>query len=222
MDELLRFETITLRNREGHTVFQDLDWNLGVGERATIHASPGTGASAILRLAAGLAHPQEGRVILDGVALGPYSFDHPFLKRGGIGWVPTKGGLLANLSLRANAALPLRFLRAHSRSRAEEMAQEGLEKAGLGPRAELRPHALEPRERWLGALVRAALARPDLWLLDQPPGGLEARERQNAEGMILEAAEQTDTAFLVAGGEWMALPGEAFHLEQGRLVPGGL
>lgn len=161
-------------------------------------------------------------MVLDGIPLGPYTFDHPFLKRGGLGWVPTEGGLLVNLSLLANVALPLRFLRGQSRDRAEACARECLEKAGLASRAELRPHALEPRERWLGALMRAAVTKPTLWLLDQPPGKLEARERTCAERLILEAAEDPATAFLVAGNGWKTLAGMEFHLEAGRIVPGGL
>lgn len=224
MAELLRFEAVTLHNREGRMVFQELNWSLPVGGRTHVHAAPGTGASALLRLCAGLAHPQEGRVILEGLPLGPYTYDHPFLKRGGIGWVPTDGGLLANLNLLANVALSLRFLRGHSQLRAKEIAQEGLDRAGLGgPQAELRPHALEPRERWLGALVRAAVTRPHLWLLDQPPGKLETREHQSAERFLFEAAENADTAFVIAGSkDWRGLVGEEFHLEQGRLVPGGV
>jgi predicted ABC-type transport system involved in lysophospholipase L1 biosynthesis ATPase subunit len=222
MAELLRFEAITLLNAEGRTVFRQLDWSLSVGGHAHIRATAGTGASALLRLCAGLANPQEGQVVLDGLPLGPHTFDHPFLKRGGIGWVPTEGGLLANLSLRANVALPLRFLRGHSRLRADEIAQAGLDQAGLGARTELRPHALEPRERWLGALVRAALTRPSLWLVDQPPSSLEPPERQSAERMVLEAAEHLGTAFVIVGGDWVGLAGDEFHLEQGRLVPGGV
>jgi len=222
MDELLRLEALSLLNAEGRRVFRNLDWSLPYGGRAHLHSTPGTGASAFLRLCAGLAHPQEGRVILDGVPLGPYTFDHPFLKRGGIGWVPTEGGLLVNLSLLANVALPLRFLRGQSRADAEASARKCLEQAGLASRTELRPHALEPRERWLGALVRATLMKPTLWLLDQPPGKLEARERKGAERLILEAAEDPATAFLVAGNGWKALEGTEFHLEEGRIVPGGL
>jgi predicted ABC-type transport system involved in lysophospholipase L1 biosynthesis ATPase subunit len=223
MAELLRFEAVTLHNMEGRMVFQELDWSLPAGGRVQVQAAAGIGASALLRLAAGLAHPQAGRVILEGVPLGPYTFDHPFLKRGGLGWVPTEGGLLANLNLRANVALPLRFLRGHSQPRAEAMAQEHLDQAGLGAQADLRPHAVEPRERWLAALVRAFVTDPSLWLLDQPPGKLEARERQSAEHFLFQAAKNADTAFLIAGSKgWKGLTGQEFHLEQGRIVPGGL
>jgi len=223
MAEILRLEAITLQNLEGRMVFQGLDWSLATGGRAQVHASAGTGTSAFLRLCAGLAHPQEGRVILDGLPLGPYAFDHPFLKRGGMGWVPTEGGLLANLSLLANVALPLRFLRGHAHSRAEEIAQEALDQAGLGPQAGRRPHALEPRERWLGALVRAAVTHPELWLLDQPPGKLDPTQRRGTERILLDAASDAGTAFVIAGSkDWTGLAAAEFHLEQGRLVPGGV
>ena len=218
MAELLRLEALTLRNREGRTVFRDLELRLEAGERVHVQAAPGTGGTALLRLAAGLTQPQEGRVLLEGVALGPYTVDHPFLTGGGLGWVPTEGGLLANLSLSANVALPLRFLRGHSRVQAEEMALEGLERAGLGALAGLRPHALEPRERWMGALVRAALTRPRLWLLDKPPGRLEGPEWRRAEDMV----RQTEGAFLAVDEAWKPLANAEYHLEQGRLLPGGL
>jgi len=222
MDEILRLEHVTLQNAEGRMVFGALDWGLAVGGRVHIHAEAGTGASAFLRLCAGLAHPQEGRVLLDGIPLGPYTFDHPFLKRGGIGWVPTDGGLLANLSLCANVALPLRFLRGQARPRAEELAMDWLDRAGLISHAGLRPHALEPRDRWLGSLVRAAATGPRLWMLDQPPGNLDARERKAAARLILEAAGNPETTFITAGERpWEGLAAADFKLEQGILVAGG-
>ena len=56
------------------------------------------------------------------------------------------------------------------------------------PAADHRPHALEPRERWLGALVRAALMEPELWLVDHPAGALSRRLQESA-AMILERGE---------------------------------
>lgn len=222
MGELLRLDQVTLRNQEGRAVFQALDWSLPRGGRVHFQGTSGQGASAFLRLCAGLAHPQEGTVFLDGRPLGPYTFDHPFLKRGGIGWVPTGGGLLANLDLRANVALPLRFLRGHSRSQALEIAQEHLERADLGALVDLRPHALEPRDRWLGALVRAAVSAPELWLLDQPPEGMNHLP-DCVEAILKGAAANPGTAFLVVGSRlWSGVEQEVVHLEQGRIVPGGL
>jgi len=222
MGELLRLNQVTLRNQEGRAVFQTLDWSLPRGGRVHLQGTSGQGASAFLRLCAGLAHPQEGTVFLDGHPLGPYTFDHPFLKRGGIGWVPTGGGLLANLDLCANVALPLRFLRGHSRNQALGIARDQLEQAGLSALLGLRPHALEPRDRWMGALVRAAVSAPELWLLDQPPEGMNHLPDCVAV-LLKEAVSNLGTAFLVVGSRlWSGVEQEVVHLEQGRIVPGGL
>ena len=115
MAELLRLEGVSLEGSDGRMVFQNLNWSLPPGGRVRLHAPSGAGTSALLRLCAGLADPQEGRVLLDEVSLSSHAFAHPFLKEGGIGWVPRDKGLLDNLSLWANVALPLRFLRGHTR-----------------------------------------------------------------------------------------------------------
>jgi len=219
MADILRLEGVSLDGGDGRMVFRNLDWSLPPGGRARLHAPSGAGTSALLRLCAGLADPQEGRVILDEVPLSPHAFAHPFLKEGGVGWVPREKGLLDNLSLCANVALPLRFLRGHPRLRAEELAREWLEASGLSSRAQYRPHDLEPRERWLGALVRAAAIEPRLWLLDRPPSGLDQRGRAHASRILRKAAAKPETAFVIAGdadgGELATIH---FQIENGQLV----
>lgn len=222
MDDLLRLEGVSLESDEGRMVFRKLHWSLPPGGRARFHAPSTAVTSALLRLCAGLSDPQEGQVILNGIPFSPHAFGHPFLREGGIGWVPQERGLLSNLSLCANVALPLRFLRGHPRPRAEELAREWLEAAGLSARAQDRPHALEPRECWLGAVVRAAALEPRLWLLDRPPSGLTQRERAHASRILREAAAKPETAFLIAGdadgGEIAAMD---FDIAKGPVGTGG-
>lgn len=210
-------EGVTLRSEEGRLLFDDLDWSLPRGACVQVRAPFGGDAFPLLRLVAGLVRPQAGRVLLEGLPLGPYSFDHAFLHRGALGWVPREGGLLVNQSLLANLALPLMFTKRISRVVAETRAAEALEEAGLAALADHRPHALEPQERWLGALLRAGLMEPELWLVDLPAGRLLAAGRA-----ILERALASPAAVLLTGGEsWP--PGasvQALGLVDGRLVPG--
>lgn len=222
MAELIRIEGVALESREGRRVFEQLDWSLAPGGRARIHAAPGEGASAFLRLCAGLADPEQGTVSLDGTPLSAHGFGHPFLASGGLGWIPGEGGLLVNLSLQANLALPLRFLRGQSRAKAEETALLWLAGAGLASQAQLRPHALDPVERWLGALVRAAVSEPRLWLLDEPPSVLDAKERNTARRLIAEAAANRGTAFVIVGAaDDGALEATEYRIADGRLEAGG-
>lgn len=204
-------------------VFRNLNWSLPAGGRARVHAPSIAWTTALLRLCAGLDDPEEGRVILNETPLSPFDFAHPFLKDGGIGWVPREKGLLANLSLCANVALPLRFLRGYSRVRAEELARQWLEASGLSAQAEDRPHALEPRERWLGSLIRAAASEPRLWLLDHPPSRLDPRERADASRILREAAAKPDTAFVIAGdADGGEITAEDFHIESGQVTTGAI
>lgn len=223
MAEILRLEGVNLDNAEGRSIFQALEWSLEAGARARIHGAPGAGCSALLRLCAGLADPDDGRVILDGIPFSAYAFSHPFLKKGGLGWVPMEGGLLVNLSLCANVALPLRFLRGHSKPQAETTALEMLEAVGLAHRAQARPHVLEPRERWLGALARAAAVEPDLWLLDQPPSLLDSQDRARAGQLLRKAAAKPECSFVMVGqADGGVVDALDFRIENGRMVGGGL
>jgi ABC-type transport system involved in cytochrome c biogenesis ATPase subunit len=97
-EPLLALEAVTLNAPEGTAVFRDLDWRLERGERGYLPGGAGGGCTALLRLCAGIAEPDGGRVLLEGVALEP-GLRHPFLARGDLGWVPSDGGLSVNLTL---------------------------------------------------------------------------------------------------------------------------
>jgi predicted ABC-type transport system involved in lysophospholipase L1 biosynthesis ATPase subunit len=157
---------------------------------------------------------------LDGIPLGPYAFDHPFLHRGAMGWVPREGGLLVNQSLLVNVALPLMFTKGMGRSAAETLAAKALDEAGLAEVAGHRPHVLDPRERWLGALVRAALMEPELWLVDPPSGALN-HWMQSSASVILDRAVASSAAMVVVGGDsWVPRSAmQALGLENGRMLP---
>ena len=216
---LLLIEGAVLRSDEGKEIFSQLHWSLPHGAKVRIQGASESGATALLRMAAGLTHPQKGRVILDGVPLGPYTFDHPFLRRGALGWVPTEGGLLVNQSLLANVALPLMFTKGMSRTAAENMAAEALDQAGLSDLANHRPHVLDPRERWLGALVRAFVMEPELWLVDQIPGVLDRRMQDSAISILDRVAASSATVVIVGDELWTPrTQAQAIRLENGRLT----
>ena len=129
--------------------------------------------------------------------------------------------MLVNQSLLVNVALPLMFTKRMERTAAESMAARALEQAGLMEVSDQRPHVLDPRERWLGALVRAAVMEPELWLVDQSPGDLDQRMRESA-AIILEQAASSSAAMVIVGDEsWIPRTSmQTIRLENGRLIPG--
>lgn len=199
MPEPLELEGVQLATPQGGPLLDRLSWSLPAGGRMLL--APGPAAEALLRLGAGLLAPEAGIVRLGGLPLGPTTPEHPFRARGALGWVPTEGGLLVNLGLCANLALPLRFLRGLGRSEAEARAKEALVSAGLGALAGHRPHALAPLERWLGALLRAALLGPELWMVAAPPQPLEGELRLRARACLASSLAHPAVAALVVDGE---------------------
>jgi len=219
---ILEFEELTLDRPDGTRLLERVHWALSPGAKARVEANSPQEATALLQLCAGVIHPQGGQIRLAGEALLPYCFSHPFLERGALAWVPPDGGLLVNQSLLANVSLPLRFVGGLGRTEARERALDWLARAGLAPLAERRPHALNPQERWLGALARSAAGAAELWLVDMPQGGLSPRLQQRAASLLAPTLEKADITVLLAGDTpWMEpRPGIRLRLEAGTLSSG--
>ena len=218
-EPILALEAVTLLSPEGRPVFSGLDWKLARGARFQARGGAGGGCTALLRLCAGIAEPDSGRVVLDGVPL-EAGAPHPFLQRGHLGWVPSDGGLAVNLSLLHNVALPLRFAQNLGRAEAERIASGWLERAGLGMRAHQRPAVPGDRDSWVAALARAAAKGSRLWLVDRPAGGLDPASVQAAEQILGQAAQDPDVTLLLVGGAWMPSLGLELTIGNGRVFSG--
>lgn len=211
-EAVLTLQRVTLLGEAGTPVLREAEARLPRGAKARLTGEAGAGRSCLLRACAGLVAPSAGQLLLEGLPFGPLAFQHPLIRRGGLGWVPTAGGLLVNQTLRANVALPLRFNRKLGKAAAEDEADRWLTALGLLDRAHLRPHALDPTDRWLGALARSAALGPDLWLVDRPPSALDPAEAQRAAAVLREAEGAVLAVLEVQG-----LDGLRWTLAEGRL-----
>ena len=219
-EPILALEAVTLLSPEGRAVFRDLDWELPRGARFQARGGAGGGCTALLRLCAGIAEPNAGRVLLDGAPIEPGAH-HPYLRRGLLGWVPSDGGLAVNLTLLENVALPLRFAQNLDRQEAERRAFDWLERAGLGPLARKRPAVPGDRDSWVASLARAAAKGSRLWLVDRPAGGLDLASIQAAELILSQAGLDPEVTIVLVGGAWMPSLGQELHIGNGRVFSGG-
>ncbi len=139
----------------------------------------GSGKTTLLRMFNKLVEPNEGRVELDGKDVA--SLDGVQLRRS-IGYVPQDGGLLPHWRVQRNVEL-VPWLRQDA-NRAER-AREALKLAGLDPDrfgARL-PSELSGGQRQRVAIARALAARPDIVLMDEPFGALDAITRSELQEM---------------------------------------
>jgi osmoprotectant transport system ATP-binding protein len=164
------------------------------GECVALIGESGSGKTTLLRCFNRLTDPDSGRVLVDGrnaAALDPIAL------RRRMGYVPQDGGLLPHWRVRRNVAL-VPWLRGDPRP--EEGAERALRLVGLEPGefGERWPGDLSGGQRQRVAVARALAAEPDVVLLDEPFGALDAITRADLQNTFLEVRSKlTLTALLV-------------------------
>ena len=182
----------------------------------------GAGKTSVLRVVAGLVHPEQGRVScgeelwLDteaGVDLPP--------ERRRCGYVFQEYALFPHLRAWQNVAYPLRGLpRPERRRRALEL----LERFGVAHLADARPRTLSGGERQRVSVARALARRPAALLLDEPLSALDARTRASAGRALAAVLRETGVPALLVTHDFTeaALLGDRVGvIDGGRVVQEG-
>ena len=133
----------------------------------------GAGKSTLLRCFNRLVEPDGGTVSVRGRDVRDTD---PILLRRGIGYVPQEGGLLPHWRIARNVGV-VPWLTGDRA--ADRLARNALQLVGLQPEryAEHWPRDLSGGQRQRAAIARALAARPDVVLLDEPFGALDAITR---------------------------------------------
>lgn len=149
-----------------------------------------SGVDRLGAYALGLEIPPGGRVRVFETAIADLALPERLAFRRRVGYLPSGDGLLQNLSLRDNIALPLRFGSAASPREIDGRVAVIVVALRLGSAADRRPAQANEEECRRAALARALAFDPTLLVLEQPFDGLTART--SAE--LLEVARGGETA----------------------------
>lgn len=163
--------------RNGNGGLQALDhlsFSVQPQEFLCVLGPSGSGKSTLLRILAGLLEPTDGEVIYQGEQLtGP---------RREIGFVFQKANLMPWRTVIQNILLPLE-VQGMAKEAAHARGSELVELVGLQGFEDTLPRDLSGGMAQRVAIARALVHDPDLLLLDEPFGGLDAltRERMGTE-----------------------------------------
>jgi phospholipid/cholesterol/gamma-HCH transport system ATP-binding protein len=181
---------------EGEACMRDLSFAVERGEALVLAGGGSSGKSTALALCLGGRRADAGTVEVLGVdpaALGDGDRD---ALRARIGYVPQRGGLLANLTLHENIALPAAYHRRLDRARAEQAVAQVHRLLGLDPLPALLPGDAPRLLRQVAAIARALVLEPELLLVDEPGAGLDEAAAEELWRLLWRVQSETGTAVL--------------------------
>ncbi|MBP1316039.1 ATP-binding cassette domain-containing protein [Herbaspirillum huttiense F1] len=188
----------------GRTVLHDIDLDIEPGEFVAIVGRSGCGKSTLLRLVAQL----------DGASGGEVVYEHEGSGEPEIRIMFQDARLLPWKRVQANVALGLP-------KQAAPQALNALRQVGLDQRAGEWPAVLSGGQRQRVALARALVHDPQLLLLDEPLGALDALTRIEMQALIESLwRERGFTALLVTHDvqEAIALADRVLLIEDGHVA----
>ena len=142
--------------------FEGFSCEITAGSSVLIVTSREAESSMLTRLITGLSLPSHGSVQLGTQEVSKLEPEQLYELRQQIGIVPSTGGLVSNLKVWENIALPLIYHSGGVRAEDEETALGYLARLGYSGNVMALPAHLSPHEKRIIALVRALLSRPRL------------------------------------------------------------
>ncbi|WP_228183299.1 ABC transporter ATP-binding protein [Streptomyces anulatus] len=187
------------RTFDGRPVIDDLDLTLRAGEFTALLGRSGCGKSTLLRVLAGLDREISGTVLVP--RRRAVAFQAPRL----MPWKRVWRNVLLGLPGKPERAV----------------AERALAEVGLAERAGAWPKTLSGGEAQRASLARALVREPDLLLLDEPFGALDALTRIKAQQLVAELWQRRGCAVLLVThdvDEALLLADRALVMREGRIA----
>jgi len=194
MDKFLSIENVgqVFKTRKGSFVaLRDIDLTVAKGEFISLIGHSGCGKSTLLNLVAGLTRPTSGALICAGREI-----DGPGPERA---VVFQNHSLLPWLSCYKNIHLGVErvFGATESKARLRERTLAALQLVGLAHAEHKLPHEISGGMKQRVGIARALAIEPDVLLMDEPFGALDALTRAHLQDELLEIVAKTGSTVIM-------------------------
>jgi sulfate transport system ATP-binding protein len=196
------------------TALDDVSLEVPEGSLTALLGPSGSGKSTLLRIIAGLEVGDRGEVWID-----EHDVTRARPQERAVGFVFQHYAPFAHMSVRENVAFGLR-IRKRPKPEVQRRVDELLKIVGLTKWAEQRPHQLSGGQRQRMALARALAVEPQVLLLDEPFGALDATVRAELRAWLRRLHDESHvTTVLVTHDqeEAMEVADRIAVMNQGRI-----
>ncbi|MEM9451058.1 MAG: ABC transporter ATP-binding protein [Cyanobacteria bacterium P01_E01_bin.6] len=182
------YKTFNVSKSKTLTVLEDINLALRPKELSCLVGTSGCGKSTLLNIIAGLIPPTSGTISVDGSLVEGPGSDR--------GMVFQSYTLYPWLTVSQNIAFGLN-LRKMPKAEQQEHINYYLNVVGLVPFAHAYPKQLSGGMKQRVAIARAMANDPDVLLMDEPFGALDAQTKEQMQQFLLELWERTHTTILM-------------------------
>ena len=180
-------KSVRINDNELH-ILRDISFAVKPSESIAIVGASGSGKSTLLSLLAGLDSPTSGEVYLDGQPIHTFNEEKRALLRGeSVGFIFQAFMLVQSLTALENVMLPAELA---GHENAKQMAEELLERVGLGDRTDHFPNQLSGGEQQRVAIARAFITKPKILFADEPSANLDGKNGHLIEDLLFELNQQ--------------------------------
>lgn len=166
----------------------DVSFELEAGRLLSLLGPSGCGKTTLLNILAGFLAPTNGQVEVGGVPVTAPGPDR--------GMVFQQGALFEWLTVEENITFGPRMSRG-DKAAYKQRAGELLEIVGLGGFGDKQVYELSGGMQQRVALARCLANDPDIILMDEPLGALDALTREKMQGLILDLWKETGTTIVL-------------------------
>ena len=205
--------------REGYIVaVAEMDLCLSSGTVTAVMGRSGSGKSTLLHILGGLLPPVTGKVFVGATDLYALSEDaRAELRSSSLGTVPQQLMSLRALTVRENVLLSALL---YGREQGVSAHADALmERLGIAPLAHVYPSELSGGELRRMMIARALVGTPQILLLDEPTGDLDAENTRRVLELVRETADAGTAVLLVTHERAAASYADVcYTMAEGRLT----
>lgn len=189
-------KTYQMGSVEVHAL-RGLSMQVRKGEIIAIMGPSGSGKSTLMNILGCLDRPSSGTYMLNKENVADLTDDQlAQIRNRQVGFVFQTYNLLARSSALTNVMLPLRY-RDNGHANPKQIAEELLERVGLGDRMQHKPSEMSGGQQQRVAIARALVNDPAIVLADEPTGNLDSNSGKEIMELLLSLNKERGVTLII-------------------------